>query len=82
MTERSDKGCTLCPLACGADRALSPGVCGVGGARGIGERDPYETAFVARARGISMRSRPFRASTAAEQYSFRAATWPAFSARI
>ena len=49
MTERSDKGCTLCPLACGADRALSPGVCGVGGARGIGERDPYETAFVARA---------------------------------
>lgn len=45
----SDKNCTVCPLACGADRAVSCGACGVGGTNGIGERDPYTTAFVARA---------------------------------
>lgn len=41
--------CTICPIACGVDRAECAGVCGVGGTMGIGERNPYETAFVARA---------------------------------
>ncbi len=41
--------CHSCPLNCGADRAKGPGACGVGGTEGIGDRDPYVTAFVARA---------------------------------
>lgn len=41
--------CTICPIACGVDRAKCAGICGVGGTIGIGERNPYETAFVARA---------------------------------
>lgn len=43
------KHCKLCPIACGVDRAECAGACGVGGTMGIGERNPYETAFVARA---------------------------------
>ncbi len=45
----SDKYCTVCPLSCGADRAVSCGACGVGTTNAIGDRDPYTTAFVARA---------------------------------
>lgn len=45
----SENHCMLCPIACGVDRAVSAGVCNVGGSIGIGERNPYETAFVARA---------------------------------
>lgn len=44
-----DKRCYICPLGCGADRAKGRGSCGGGGKDGIGERDPYETAFIARA---------------------------------
>lgn len=43
------KHCNICPLGCGADRAEKRGSCGVGGTDGIGERNPYETAFIARA---------------------------------
>lgn len=43
------KHCNICPLGCGADRAEKRGSCGVGGTDGIGGRNPYETAFIARA---------------------------------
>lgn len=45
------KSCRLCPLECGVDRAERAGVCGVGGisAETLGNRNPYETALIARA---------------------------------
>lgn len=42
--------CTLCPLECGADRAVRRGACGVGGFwPELGSGDPYLSALVARA---------------------------------
>ena len=45
------KSCRLCPLECGVNRAEHAGVCGVGGfaAESLGNRNPYETALIARA---------------------------------
>ena len=45
------KACTLCPLECGADRAVEAGACGVGGfdKAVLGRLDPYLTALIARA---------------------------------
>lgn len=45
----ADKVCRLCPVECGADRAVLAGGCGVGAFCGLGGRDPYTTALVARA---------------------------------
>lgn len=39
----------LCPLECGADRAVSKGLCGVGAFTGLNGRDPYTSALIARA---------------------------------
>lgn len=41
----------LCPLSCGADRAVERGVCGVGGfsKSELGDREPYFCAHIARA---------------------------------
>ena len=45
------KSCRLFPLECGVNRAEHAGVCGVGGfaAESLGNRNPYETALIARA---------------------------------
>ncbi len=53
LSLKNDNGsrrCLLCPLECGADRAVRRGACGVGnfGAE-LGDRDPYLSALVARA---------------------------------
>lgn len=45
----SIKKCTLCPLECGADRAVSKGRCGVGAFENPGTHDPYTSALIARA---------------------------------
>lgn len=42
--------CSLCPLECGADRAVEAGLCGVGGFDPmlLGSRDPWLSALIAR----------------------------------
>ncbi|MBQ4429733.1 MAG: radical SAM protein [Clostridia bacterium] len=47
----SERGCKLCPLECGADRAAVRGLCGVGGfsPMQLARRDPYVSAHIARA---------------------------------
>ncbi|MBR6006732.1 MAG: radical SAM protein [Clostridia bacterium] len=46
---KSENRCMLCPIECGADRAVRPGACGVGGFAPKAGLDPYKSALVARA---------------------------------